>query len=104
MPGYALTSISEFPTPTPSASVYRGCRNRESLRWRLFPHLRPAGLDVALDAYEAADREIAIREKRWVLEHVRFGLFWVMLTNSWRDWRTVLIIVKPGTVVRWHRQ
>jgi hypothetical protein len=27
-------------------------------------------------------------------------LFWVMLTKSWRDWRTVLIIVKPGTVVR----
>jgi hypothetical protein len=31
-------------------------------------------------------------------------LFWMLLANAWRDWRTALIVVHPDTVVRWHRQ
>lgn len=31
-------------------------------------------------------------------------LFWVLLSRLWCRWREVLIIVKPDTVVRWHRQ
>jgi hypothetical protein len=31
-------------------------------------------------------------------------LFWILLAKGWRDWRSALIIVQPGTVVRWHRQ
>ena len=31
-------------------------------------------------------------------------LFWVVLSRVWRNWRAALIIVQPGTVVRWHRQ
>src|SRR6185503_16178463 len=31
-------------------------------------------------------------------------LFWVLLAKGWQDWRSALIIVKPDTVVRWHRQ
>src|SRR6202165_258604 len=34
----------------------------------------------------------------------RDRLFWILLANAWRDWRTVLIVVQPDTVVRWHRQ
>ncbi len=34
----------------------------------------------------------------------RDRLFWVLLAKAWRDWRTVLIVVQPDTVVRWHRQ
>jgi putative transposase len=30
-------------------------------------------------------------------------LFWVWLSRIWRDWRSVLAIVKPETVVAWHR-
>jgi hypothetical protein len=30
-------------------------------------------------------------------------LFWVWLSRLWRDWRSVLVIVKPETVVAWHR-
>jgi len=30
-------------------------------------------------------------------------LFWVALSRAWSRWRDVLIIVKPATVVRWHR-
>jgi transposase InsO family protein len=31
-------------------------------------------------------------------------VFWVWLSRAWSRWRDSLIIVKPETVVRWHRQ
>jgi putative transposase len=34
----------------------------------------------------------------------RDRLFWILLSKSWREWRTALIVVQPDTVVRWHRQ
>ena len=34
----------------------------------------------------------------------RDRLFWVVLSHLWRDWRSVLVIVKPETVIKWHRQ
>ena len=30
-------------------------------------------------------------------------LFWICLTHLWRDWRSALAIVKPETVLAWHR-
>ena len=30
-------------------------------------------------------------------------LLWVWLSRIWRDWRSALAIVKPETVVAWHR-
>jgi transposase InsO family protein len=30
-------------------------------------------------------------------------LFWVSLSRAWSRWRDVLVLVKPATVVRWHR-
>src|SRR5262249_14727489 len=30
-------------------------------------------------------------------------MFWVGLSRIWRDWRSALAIVKPETVVAWHR-
>src|SRR5262249_2677307 len=36
--------------------------------------------------------------------HDRDRLFWAMLSKLWKDWREVLVIVKPDTVVKWHRQ
>ena len=30
-------------------------------------------------------------------------LLWVVLSHIWRDWRSALAIVKPETVVAWHR-
>ena len=29
---------------------------------------------------------------------------WVWLSHRWRGWRTALLIVKPETVVAWHRK
>ena len=34
----------------------------------------------------------------------RDRLFWVCLSRLWRDWRSTLVIVKPETVVAWHRK
>jgi len=31
-------------------------------------------------------------------------LFWVWLSRSWNDWRSVLAMVQPGTVIAWHRK
>ncbi len=30
-------------------------------------------------------------------------LLWICLSRLWRDWRSALAIVKPETVVGWHR-
>jgi hypothetical protein len=29
--------------------------------------------------------------------------FWVLLSRFWPGWRDLLVVVKPETVVRWHR-
>jgi putative transposase len=34
----------------------------------------------------------------------RDRLFWVALSQLWRDWRSILVIVKPETVIKWQRQ
>ncbi len=31
-------------------------------------------------------------------------LFWVLLSRLWPDWRATLVIVKPETVIAWHRK
>ena len=33
----------------------------------------------------------------------RDRIFWVWLSRVWTDWRSSLAIVKPETVIRWHR-
>ncbi len=35
---------------------------------------------------------------------IRDRVFWVLLSRIWPKWRDVLVIVKPDTVVGWHRQ
>ena len=34
----------------------------------------------------------------------RDRVFWTWMSILWPDWRSALIIVKPETVIRWHRQ
>jgi hypothetical protein len=31
-------------------------------------------------------------------------IFWYLLSQLWTDWKSILIILKPETVVKWHRQ
>lgn len=30
--------------------------------------------------------------------------FWVALSRVWPDWNSALVLVKPETVIRWHRK
>jgi putative transposase len=30
--------------------------------------------------------------------------FWVLLSRFWPDWRSALILIKPETVIAWHRK
>ena len=34
----------------------------------------------------------------------RDRLFWIVIAQTWRNWRAALVLVKPDTVVRWHRE
>src|SRR4051794_952520 len=31
-------------------------------------------------------------------------IFWVWLRRVWADWKSALLIVKPATVIAWHRK
>ena len=44
-------------------------------------------------------RQIRRPKLRWA---DRF--FWSLLSGCWRDWKDTLLIVKPETVLRWHRK
>lgn len=56
---------------------------------------------------------LALRHQLLVLErsrcprlylHAADRLLWVGLARLWAEWRTALVIVKPETVVTWHRK
>jgi hypothetical protein len=56
---------------------------------------------------------LALRHQLHVLERSRPGrvplrqsdrLLWVLLSRIWPGWRNAVVIVKPETVVGWHRQ
>ena len=55
---------------------------------------------------------IALRHQLGVLQrsvkrprlHASDRLLWVCLSRLWSDWRSTLVIVKPDTVVEWHRK
>jgi len=34
----------------------------------------------------------------------RDRLFWILLSRFWKGWQDALIVVKPETVIRWHRK
>jgi putative transposase len=34
----------------------------------------------------------------------RDKLFWIVVRWLWRDWRRSMVVVRPETVIRWHRQ
>src|SRR6266446_22323 len=54
----------------------------------------------------ALRQQLAMFRRTVARPHIRHRdrLFWILFANAWRDWRTALMVVKPDTVVRWHRQ
>ena len=61
---------------------------------------------------ELAAENLALRQQLAVLQQKskrprllnRDRIFWAILSRIWTDWRSVLVIVQPETVVGWHRQ
>ncbi len=61
---------------------------------------------------ELAAENLALRQQLAVLSEQkkrprlrrRDRIFWVWLSRLWAGWRSLLVIVQPDTVVRWHRQ
>jgi hypothetical protein len=55
---------------------------------------------------------LALRQQLAVVSHPakrprlrqRDRIFSVWLSESWRGWRSALVVVQPDTVVRWHRR
>jgi putative transposase len=44
------------------------------------------------------------RQKKRVSLGAADRLFWVLLSRIWNQWRSALVIVKPETVIAWHRK
>ena len=48
--------------------------------------------------------QVALRSKPTVRLQRQDRLLWVWLHQVWPSWRDHLLIVKPETVIRWHRK
>ena len=61
---------------------------------------------------DLAAENVALRQQIVVFQRstkrprlrMRDRVFWVWLSWLWNDWRSALILVKPGTVISWRRQ
>jgi hypothetical protein len=68
--------------------------------------LRPQkDFDLALENL-ALRQQLAIWKRHMKRPQIRTKdrLFWIMLCRFWRNWQEPLIVVKPETVIRWHRK
>ena len=70
---------------------------RGIVRSRAALHLEVLALRHQLQVFERS------RPRRLRLANADRWL-WAWLSRSWTAWRTALVIVKPETVIAWHRQ
>src|SRR5690349_4913169 len=70
---------------------------RAAVRSRVALHLEILALRHQLQVLQRSrpGRLNLVRADRWL---------WAWLSGVWSGWRTALVIVKPETVVAWHRQ
>ena len=55
---------------------------------------------------------LALRQQLLVLHRAtkrprvrhRDRLFWIAFSQLWQEWRSILVIVKPATVIKWHQK
>ena len=63
------------------------------------------------DPRDLALENLALRQQLTVYKRLhprpqlrrRDRLFWIWLSKLWGGWRQALVIVKPDTVISWHR-
>ena len=70
------------------------------LRSMLIPKVQLAVENLALRQQLAVFKQSVKRPKI----RSRDRVFWVLISKFWCNWQSVLIIVQPETVIRWHRQ
>src|SRR5438067_1655986 len=60
--------------------------------------------DLALEIL-ALRRQVAVFKRKRPRPSLNSSdrLFWALLRRVWSGWKSVLIVVKPDTVVGWHR-
>ena len=69
-----------------------------------FRALLKSRCDLALENAALRQQLAVMKQKRPRPQLRRFDrLFWVLLRRVWSSWTDALIVVKPETVVRWHR-
>ncbi|HEX5009894.1 MAG TPA: hypothetical protein VFY71_05795 [Planctomycetota bacterium] len=67
---------------------------------------------LVLDRRRLLLENMALRQQVTVLErsvqrpHLRDSdrVFWILMRKALRDWKSCLLVVKPETVIRWHRR
>ena len=54
----------------------------------------------------ALRQQLVVMQRNCQKPHIRNTdrLFWVLLSRLWENWQETLVIVKPETVVKWHRK
>ena len=75
------------------------------------PFLAPIWTLVRKDPRDLARENLALRQQLAVYKRLHprpplqptDRLFWIWLSKLWTGWRESLIIVKPQTVIGWHR-
>jgi putative transposase len=78
----------------------------------LFPALLSGLRALFTPRLELVAENLALRQQLAILHRTaklprlrpQDRLFWATLSSLWKDWRSALLIVKPETVVKWHRQ
>ena len=56
--------------------------------------------NLALRQQLTVYKRLLPRPQLWLQDR----LFWIWLSKTWSGWRESLIIVKPDTVLNWHRK
>jgi transposase InsO family protein len=67
---------------------------------------------ILLSRTSLALENLALRQQVAVLKrivphpriHFRDRIYWVLLRRIWSGWRSSLLLIRPSTVVRWHRR
>ena len=87
----------EFPSPMTTSLFVFFVNLRSILCYRMDLQLENLALRHQIGVLQ---RSVKKRPKLTSIDR----LLWVSLSGLWRGWRSTLVLVKPETVVAWHRR
>ncbi len=94
-----------FPYPQPTSEIFRSTLTSILALFLFFRSLFVSRLSLATEILVLRQQLLVLNRtaKRAKLRR-RDRLFWVFISRLWKDWWETLIIVKPDTVIKWHRE